>query len=126
MNESPISSYHCVLIEDNIPVQRVTQLLLEQNPHHFEVSAFTTNVSALQLLTRQKVELIVTDKTGNGMLPLSAFVEQLKDTPNASTPVIVISGFDATDDEKDLCDVYLRKPFSMREIDEAVHALLDL
>lgn len=113
-------------VEDELPIQTLIRFHLEQNGYHIRT---VSSISAARQEIHQKLpDLILLD----WMLPDQSGVEwitQLRaDRRTAELPIILLTARSAdTDKEQGLnqgADDYLTKPFSPRELNARINALL--
>lgn len=121
-----MTDLHILCVEDELPIQTLIRFHLEQNGHH--VNCVGSIASARQAIRDKLPDLILLD----WMLPDQSGVEwaaQLRaDRRTADLPIILLTAR-GTDTDKEYglnqgADDYLTKPFSPRELNARINALL--
>lgn len=113
---------NCIIIEDQLPAQRVIKKYLSDLPKFRLVGSFQSAIEALDLLKQEKVDIIFLDIN----LPKISGINFLK---NLSNPPYVIvtsaySEYALEGYELDVVD-YLLKPFSFERFLKAVSKVSD-
>ena len=116
--------FHTLVVDDEAMVRRSMKLLLEHEGH--EVCLADSGEAALEQLAQCKFDLIITDFSMPGMHgdQLVARIRQL--IPNQ--PIIMCTAFveehKVFGDTSGRVDALLHKPFSIKELREAVKQVL--
>lgn len=124
-NDSAMQT-HILNVEDESAIRDMVRFALERHGHHFHAAA--TVAEARQLMAGQKMDLAIID----WMLPAGSgleFVRALrKDELYTNLPIIMLT---ARTEEHDItagldagADDYVTKPFSPRELQSRIKALL--
>lgn len=111
---------HCLIIEDQLPAQRILMTYIEQIPELILTGAFTNALDATPILQSQNVDLIFLDINLPKLSGIS-FLKNLTAPPKViittAYPEYALEGF-----ELDVTD-YLLKPFSFERFHKAVMKL---
>lgn len=113
---------NCLIIEDQLPAQRILMTYIEQMPELALTGAFTNALDATPVLQNQQIDLLFLDIN----LPKLSGISFLKNLPAAPKVIITtaypeyaLEGF-----ELDVTD-YLLKPFSFERFHKAVMKVKD-
>lgn len=108
---------NCLIIEDQLPAQRILMTYIEQMPELTLTGAFTNALDATSVIQNQQIDLIFLDIN----LPKISGISFLKNLPlspkviiTTAYPDYALEGF-----ELDVTD-YLLKPFSFERFHKAV------
>ena len=118
---------HIVVVDDEVPLQRVAKRLLE--PLGYHVSTFSNGVEALTAIREMvdEADLVVTDQTMPEMTGLQLARELKKLRP--SLPVILLSGYGATVSSEAVqaagIRAFLKKPVAHDRLPLTVRSVLD-
>ncbi len=116
-----------LIIEDHKDMLLILKRSLEE--HQFEVLGFENAEKGLEVLNRQKPDLVLLDLMLPGMSGLEA-LKIIKDSnkENGYIPVIIISAKSATEEIinglKHGADDYLTKPFNLEELEARIETVL--
>jgi DNA-binding response OmpR family regulator len=114
-----------LLVEDNHDLALNVTEYFEKRGHIIDFAA--DGLSALNLVLRQKYEVIILDVMLPGMNGLT-FCQQLRENYELDTPVIMLTAKDTEDDKlkgfKAGTDDYLVKPFSLPELEARLISLI--
>lgn len=108
---------NCIIIEDQMPAQRILKKYIEDIGTLTLIGAFTDAFSAMETLKTQKVELIFLDIH----LPKLSGIEFLKTLPNPPQVILTTAFPDYALESYELNVVdYLLKPFSFQRFVKAI------
>jgi CheY-like chemotaxis protein len=102
-----------VLVSDDDVLLRLL-LVEELASAHMDVVEAATALEAIDYLTTQAVDLVITDVRMPGTLD-GTDVAAYSKRRYPATPVIVISGFPTSEDER-VADVFISKPIDMARL----------
>jgi CheY-like chemotaxis protein len=120
VDESPVRSLTILAVDDDALVLLNTTMMLEDMGHR--VIEAGSGLQALELLRKNKVDLIITDQAMPQMTGLQLLEAVAKE--NAGLPVLIATGYAElpAGDGKDIA--LLSKPFSSEELGRSVAAIL--
>ena len=112
----------CLIIEDQLPAQRILETYIESMPELRLVCACTNALEATSLLKKEKVDLIFLDINLPKISGIS-FLKNLNNPPSviitSAYPDYALEGFELAVTD------YLLKPFSFERFHKAVLKVLD-
>lgn len=113
---------NCIIIEDQLPAQRVLKRYIEDSGFLNLIGAFTDALAALEVLKSQKIDLIFLDIH----LPKLSGIDFLKTLPNPPQVILTTAFPDYALESYELSVVdYLLKPFSFQRFIKAVSKVQD-
>lgn len=115
-----------LMVDDDIRMARMIEAYLRSKNHH--VSICTSAQSALDLIVKERPDLMILDIAMPGVTGLE-LCRRLRAHPyQLETPILFLSARGATDDKiaglEAGADDYLSKPFDLRELELRIEALL--
>ncbi len=120
-------SHTVLIVEDTPDVTRIIHLALRRD---FKVMAAPDGLKGLELALKYRPDLIITDLMMPGIDGLELVRRLRADTATAHTPIIMLTARGAIEDRvagiETGVNTYLQKPFSARELQTNVRALLGL
>lgn len=116
-------SVYILIVEDEIAIQKMLRLTLERAGHR--IATADTGTDALQILSEEPVELVLLDI----MLPDTNGFDVCRTIRTFSdVPIVMLTALNRTEDIVrgfDLgADDYVTKPFSLREIEGRIEAII--
>src|SRR5579862_7784988 len=115
-----------LVVEDEAKMRRLLELQLGEEG--FQVHSAPDAETGLQLLVREKPDLVVTDLRLPGMSGLE-FLQAVKRS-NAALPVVVMTAYGTVESAVEAMKVgasnYVTKPFSLSEMRMVIHKELDV
>ncbi|MCB9740065.1 MAG: response regulator [Deltaproteobacteria bacterium] len=120
-------SHTVLIVEDTPDVTRIIHLALRRD---FKVMAAPDGLKGLELALKYRPDLIITDLMMPGIDGLELVRRLRADAATAHTPIIMLTARGALEDRvqgiESGVNTYLQKPFSARELQINVRALLGL
>lgn len=102
-----------LVIDDDEQIREIVEMILKPLRESLELVLLTNSREGLDFLSREKVDLLLVDLTGPGIMPLSEFESALAATPNSQAHLIVMSGETLSEGPYRRFDT-LQKPFDIR------------
>ena len=118
---------HRVLyIEDEEDTLQLVTILLENNG--YEVVGAPNGEIGLQVMKEQKPDVLLLDLMLPGMSGKAVYRKMKADEDLQNIPIILLTAWGASSGiglSKDLVEEYLLKPFSSRDLLEAIHRVIE-
>ena len=122
----PAEQKKILIIEDEGDICFLLNIILKD--HQIDVEHVNTLAQAKLFLQEKNPSLVFLDNSlpdGRG----TDFISYIK-SHDPSTKIIVITGYNATSEKdralKNGADIFLEKPFSRKQVYDAIHALLEI
>ncbi len=118
-------SVKILLVDDEEELRMMLADYLESIGH--EVFHADNGKSALEIFEKQEIDIVITDVR----MPVMSGIDLLKSVKSISpsTPVITMSGYLPTPNQeqtiKNKSEAYLKKPFTLRHLQETITNLFD-
>lgn len=125
MTEPPVRPFRILVVDDEVSSAEVVSLLLGEEGHH--VSYAVDARQALAALESDNFDLLVTDYMMPGMSGAELAAAARGSARHAGLAVLMMSGAPASalQAHAGVFDLFLRKPFELRQLLQAVSALLE-
>jgi DNA-binding response OmpR family regulator len=122
METSPVSRKRVLLVDDEQGVRIAVKLLLEAL-FDYDITEASNGREAVRVFSRDKFDLVITDYSMPDMKGNQLAVEIRKVAPKQ--PILMITAFaDQLRGAENPVDDILNKPFSARELTEAIDKVL--
>jgi len=108
-----------LVIDDDHRIREIVEMVLKPFRESLELVLRISSREGLDFLSKEKVDLLLVDLTGPGIMPLSEFQQALAATPNSQTHLVVMSGETLSEGEYRRFDT-LQKPFDIRGLRDKV------
>jgi DNA-binding NtrC family response regulator len=114
-----------VVIDDDASIRLLVECILKPLRQALDLIILPNSQSGIDFLIKEKVDLLMVDINGPGIMPLRQFKNALSGTPNSDTHLVVMSG-ETLDDSAYRDFDTLQKPFDIRGLQSKVRESLGM
>lgn len=114
-----------LVIDDDRIIREVVEIILRPLRKALEIVLVPNSQEGIDFLSKEKVDLLLVDLTGPGIMPLRQFKTALSGTLNSDTHLVVMSG-ESLDDRAYFGFDTLQKPFDIRTLQRKVRDSLGI